>query len=175
MLSATNHLKGFTLRASDGDIGSVEEFYFDDERWTIRYLVADTGKWLPGREVLISPMSLGAVNPGAKKLDVKLTKNQVAKSPDIDTHKPISRQHEAKLYNYYNYPYYWTGPYLWGSDSLPGRVPFNRAREPGSRNAGGRAKRNVGRSSPQEHRRSDQLLHSRIGRRDRTRGRLSCR
>jgi hypothetical protein len=119
MLCNTKTLTGYTLRATDGEIGSVEDFYFDDEAWAIRYLVVDTGKWLPGRKVLISPISLGAVDDDGKKLDVKLNKNQVENSPDIDKHKPISRQHESELFRYYNYPYYWAGPYLWGPIAYP--------------------------------------------------------
>src|SRR5919108_3489571 len=119
MLCNMRSLRGYTLRATDGEIGSVDDFYFDDEAWAIRYLVVDTGKWLPGRKVLISPISLGPVDHDGKKLDVKLNKNQVENSPDIDKHKPISRQHESELFSYYNYPYYWTGPYLWGPIAYP--------------------------------------------------------
>ena len=89
MLYNTSALAGHTLHATDGEIGSVEDFYFDDRAWIIRYLVANTGKWLPGRKVLISPLSLGTVDLDAKTVDVKLTKNQVENRPDIDTHKPI--------------------------------------------------------------------------------------
>jgi hypothetical protein len=120
MLSNISKLGGYTLGAKEGEIGSVEDFYFDDEAWTIRYLVADTGKWLPGRKVLISPLSLGKVNWDEKVLEVKLTKSQVEKSPDIYSHKPISRQHETEFFNYYGYPYYWPGPYVWGPVAYPG-------------------------------------------------------
>lgn len=120
MLRTIHSLTGYTLGARDGEIGSVEDFYFDDGAWTVRYLVADTGKWLPGRKVLISPISLGKVNWDEKKVEVRLTKAQVQNSPDIDTHKPISRQHETEFYEYYGYPYYWPGPYLWGPMAYPG-------------------------------------------------------
>ena len=119
MLSNTSSLRGYMLRVTDGEIGNIEDFYFDDEAWTIRYLVVDTGKWLPGRNVLISPISLRSADHDGKKLNVNLTKNQVENSPNIDTHKPISRQHESELYRYYRYPYYWTGPYLWGPIAYP--------------------------------------------------------
>jgi hypothetical protein len=112
MLCNTNNLMGFVLRATDGDIGAVEDFYFDDDNWTVRYLVADTQKWIPGRKVLISPISLGNVDAEQKQVSVNLTREQIKNSPDIDTHKPISRQHETAVYNYYGYPYYWSGPYL---------------------------------------------------------------
>jgi hypothetical protein len=119
MLRAVNDLKGCTIHATDGDIGEVVEFYFDDDNWTVRYLIADTGRWLPGRKVLLSPVALGKVDWDSKRLHVAMTKKQVENSPDIDTAKPVSRQHEMAYYNYYNYPYYWNGPYLWGPASYP--------------------------------------------------------
>jgi hypothetical protein len=92
----------------------VDNFYFDDEAWTIRYLVADTGNWLRGRKVLISPIAFGNADSHGNRLNVKLTKKQVEESPSIDTDKPVSRQHEVDYHDYYGYPYYWRGPYLWG-------------------------------------------------------------
>src|ERR1700733_8812152 len=113
------HLKDFAIRATDGELGTVADLYFDDETWAIRYLVVDTGKWLSGRRVLISPMSVVHTDWEAKRLDVALTTKRVEQSPDIDTHKPVSRQHEAEYLGYYGYPYYWGGPYLWGPAFYP--------------------------------------------------------
>jgi hypothetical protein len=112
-------LKDFTIRATDGELGAVEDLYFDDETWAIRYLIVDTGKWLSGRRVLISPISVVQTDWAAKQLDVALTKRQVENSPNIDTHQPVSRQQEAEFLGYYGYPYYWGGPYLWGQAFYP--------------------------------------------------------
>ena len=119
MLTNTKHLKGFVIRATDGELGTVEQFYFDDETWAIRYLVVETGGWLGGKLVLISPISVSHTDWEARRLDVALTKKQVENSPDIDTQKPVSRQHEAAFFGYYGYPYYWDGPNLWGSGLYP--------------------------------------------------------
>jgi hypothetical protein len=113
------HLKDFAIRAKDGELGTVVDLYFDDETWAIRYLVVDTGKWLSGRRVLISPMSVVHIDWNAKRLDVELTVEDVQHSPAIDTHRPVSRRHEAEYLGYYGYPYYWTGPYLWGPAFYP--------------------------------------------------------
>src|SRR5580704_5540368 len=113
------HLKDFTIRATDGELGTVADLYIDDETWAIRYLVVDTGNWLSGRQVLISPMSVVHTDWSAKQLDVALTTGQVEHSPEIDTHKPVSRQHEAQYLGYYGYPYYWGGPNLWGPAFYP--------------------------------------------------------
>ncbi len=119
MLTTTEQLKGFVIRATDGELGTVEQFYFDDETWAIRYLTVETGGWLDGRRVLISPMSVVQTDWQARRLDVSLTKKQVENSPDINTHQPVSRQHEAAYLGYFGYPYYWSGPYLWGPTLLP--------------------------------------------------------
>lgn len=120
MLSNLSAFEGFGLGAIDGTLGNVEDFYFDDEAWAIRYVAVDTGTWLSGRKVLISPSSLDKVDRDGRRIEVRLNKEQIENSPHIDRHKPISRQHETELYDYYGYPYYWGGPYLWGPVAYPG-------------------------------------------------------
>lgn len=119
MLRNTALLKGLVIRATDGELGTVDQFYFDDETWAVRYLTVDTGGWLGGRQVLISPFSIIHADWQAKRLDVRLTRKQVKHSPEINTHQPVSRQHEAAFLGYYGYPYYWGGPYLWGPAFYP--------------------------------------------------------
>jgi hypothetical protein len=110
MLRNVTTLKGFTIRARDGEIGSLDQFYFDDVTWAVRYLVVNAGDWLGGRLVLVSPLAIRQAEWESKRLDVALTKKQIEDSPPIDTHKPVSRQHEAMHLGYYGYPYYWAGP-----------------------------------------------------------------
>ncbi|MCX2454205.1 PRC-barrel domain-containing protein [Pedobacter sp. PLR] len=98
-------LIGFTMGATDGEIGKVVEFYFDDESWTIRYLIVKTGGWLSERKVLISPMALMEPDWENESFPVKLSKDQIKHSPDIDTKMPVSRQQEVALYKYYEWPY----------------------------------------------------------------------
>jgi len=113
MLRNATQLEGFVIRATDGELGTVYQLYFDDETWAIRYLTVTTG-WLGGQRVLISPISVIHADWQAKRLDVALTRTQVKNSPNIDTDKPVSRQHEIAYSGYYGYPYYWGGPFLWG-------------------------------------------------------------
>lgn len=127
MLRNVNDLRGFAIHATDGVIGEVDDLYFDDENWAVRYLIVDTGGWLAGRKVLISPYALGVPNWDGRQLPVKLTKAQVEGSPDIDTQKPVSRQHEAHYSSYYGYPYYWGSEGLWGLGTYPGIVPPDAA------------------------------------------------
>ncbi len=121
MLRNATQLEGFSVRATDGELGTVYQLYFDDETWAIRYFTVTTG-WLGGRRVLISPFSIIDVDWQAKRLDVALTKAQVKNSPNIDTDKPVSRQHEIAYSGYYEYPYYWGGPFLWGPAYYPAGV-----------------------------------------------------
>ena len=119
MLHSIQQRYGEKLRATDGEIGHVRDFYFDDKTWTIRYLVADTGGWLSGRQVLISPHALGHLYHNGKVLLVNLTREQIEKSPSIDEHKPVSRQHEEEYHRYYGYPYYAETWPLWGLATYP--------------------------------------------------------
>lgn len=104
-------LIGFTLGSNDGEIGKVKEFYFDDETWTIRYLLVDTGTWLSGRVVLISPEALLAPDWENRTFPVNLTKDELRNSPDINTDEPVSRQEENKLRTYYPWMVYWEQGY----------------------------------------------------------------
>ena len=107
MLRSVSQLRHCTLQAEDGEIGSVYDVLFDDEFWILRYLVVDTGRWLSGRKVLLIPGVLGEPAWPERRLPVSLTRSQVEGSPDIDSDKPVSRQHETELNDYYGWPTYW--------------------------------------------------------------------
>jgi uncharacterized protein YrrD len=111
MQHSLHSLIGYVIGATDGDLGKVDEFYFDDITWTIRYMVVETGNWLLGRKVLISIAALGKPDWELHTFPVNLTCEQVRNSPDIDTERPVYRQHEVKLFDYYQWPQYWEGGY----------------------------------------------------------------
>lgn len=113
MLIKAKTLVGYKLDSVDGEIGKVKEFYFDDLHWAIRYLVADTGHWLTGRQVLISPHALRAVITENQQIVVNLTKKKIEGSPSLDTDKPVSRQFEEVYYGYYAFPTYWSSGSMW--------------------------------------------------------------
>jgi hypothetical protein len=125
MLRSLTDLKGFALEATDGGIGHLKDVYFDDEKWVVRYLVVDTGSWLSGREVLISPFAVGQPDWAARVLPVSIRKEQVRNSPDADSAPPVSRQHEIQYLRYYGYPYYWGGIGLWGGYAYPAAMMAN--------------------------------------------------
>jgi hypothetical protein len=119
MLRSIKKIIGHKLGALDGQIGHLKDVYFDDQDWAVRYVVADTGGWLPGRLVLVAPHALGAWDAKEKVLSVHLTKQQIERGPSADLHKPVSRQYEEEYYRYYNWPFYWQGGALWGVSDFP--------------------------------------------------------
>jgi hypothetical protein len=107
MLRHAKQLEKYELRARDGKIGHVQDFFFDDRSWTVRYLVVDTGSWLNSRRVLISPTAVSGAEWERKLLPVNLTREQVRGSPGVETETPVSREQEVALTQYYNWPAYW--------------------------------------------------------------------
>jgi hypothetical protein len=119
MLRSANAILNYSLLAQDGKIGLCKDFLFDDEKWTIRYMVADTRKWLPGRKVLISPISLGEPDWSSRRFPVGLTRRQIENSPPLEEDAPVSRQYEVIYSQYHGTSTYWGGENLWGSYLTP--------------------------------------------------------
>ena len=119
MLKNIKQLYGKKLGTADGEIGHVRDLYFDDHDWVVRYVVADTGSWLLGRKVLLSPHAFSNLHQAGNVLSVNLTRNQIENSPPIESHKPVSRQYEEDYHQYYGWPYYWQGTGLWGISGFP--------------------------------------------------------
>jgi len=115
MLRSTRKMEGYKLAAADGAIGKVKDFLFDEAQWTVRWMVADTGEWLPKRKVLISPISLGEPDWNSKLFPVRLTKQEIEDAPGLESDAPVSREYETQWFNQYGWPYYWQGGGIWGS------------------------------------------------------------
>ena len=109
MLRLAKNLNGFKLGARDGEIGKVRDFYFDDQSWAVRYLIADTGSWLSDRQVLIPPHALEPADENAMIIPAALTRAQIENSPPLESQKPVSRQFEMQYYPYFGWPEYWVG------------------------------------------------------------------
>jgi hypothetical protein len=133
MLRSAKILEHFRVNATDGDIGSVVNFLMDDASWTVRYLVVDTGGFLGGRQVLISPISFGEVDYSASRFRLTLTMDKVRNSPSVNLDRAVSRQHEQEYYGYYGYPNYWGYGGLWGMGNFPGAMAVGAYPESRSR------------------------------------------
>lgn len=120
MLRRLRDFESWDVNSNDGQVlGSIQDCYFDDEKWTVRYVVVKTGNWLTGRSVLLSPLSVNAVQWETSRLQVDLTQEQIKGAPEADLARPISRRCEANFSSYYGVPYYWPGPAVWGVGSTP--------------------------------------------------------
>lgn len=118
MLLKAKALQRHQIVARDGAIGHVDDFYFDDHAWTVRYLVVDTGGWLTGRKVLLSPTVVQRHDHESRQFHVDLTQEQVKSSPGSETDQPVSRQHEVALQTHYGWPAYW-GTGAFGAGAYP--------------------------------------------------------
>lgn len=111
MLTTFREMNGYAINARDGELGSVYDLFFDDETWNVRYVVVETGSWLQSRRVLISPLAVLGTDRRGRRVDVELTREQVAASPPIESDIPVSRQKELQYRNYFAWPAYWIGAY----------------------------------------------------------------
>lgn len=109
MLNKVKEIKNYKINCLDGEIGKVKDFYFEDQNWTVKYLIVNMGNWLIGRQVLISPRSIVSVNKEVETISVNLSKEQVENSPLLESDKPVSLQYQEQFYGYYQYPLYATG------------------------------------------------------------------
>lgn len=119
MLHSLEEFRNYVLDCADGEMGRVYDYLVDDLSWTVRYLVADTRKWLPGRRVLLSPLALRKGDWSRRRLPVALTRDQVKDSPHLDEHAPVSRQHELDLFAHYGWPAYVGNGGAWTLGMLP--------------------------------------------------------
>jgi uncharacterized protein YrrD len=109
MLHRAHSLIGVKLHALDGDIGHIDDFYFDDLKWTVRYMIVRTGSWFSEKHVMLSPSAVRDVVWDEHAVYVDLTQEQIKTSPDLDLEKPVTREQEMELARYYQWPTYWLG------------------------------------------------------------------
>jgi sporulation protein YlmC with PRC-barrel domain len=115
MLFSFEALRGYAIHATDGDIGSVRDVFFDDTSSMVRYFVVDTGSWLPGRRVLLAPAAVGTIDHQGQAITTAMTRRQVEESPGVETDQPVSRQQEEQLYRHYGWDPYWYGATAYGA------------------------------------------------------------
>lgn len=105
MLRSLMDLEGATVHSVEREAGRVEGVYLDDAYWSVRYLVVGTGSWLAGKTVLVAPRAVRRVESSVVVLE--LTKEQLQECPGADTDKPVSRQFETEIHDFFGWPYYW--------------------------------------------------------------------
>ena len=117
---------GYKLTATDGDVGHVQDFYFDDETWAVRFVLAEPGVWLGERQVLLSPHAFGRLDRESKILSLNLTRKQIENSPPVESHQTVSRQHEIANNRYYGWPGSWDGGSLRALGCYPIVLPRSK-------------------------------------------------
>jgi sporulation protein YlmC with PRC-barrel domain len=125
MLYSASDLQGYTIHAADGDIGTLRTLYFDEEEWGVENVVVDTGTWITGKHVLVSPDVLGQPDPHRKHLPVSLTREEIKDCPEINTHETAPGPYTGVTYTRSRRPIFWSSdPFV--LDSLaarPGGAP----------------------------------------------------
>ena len=170
MLRNASAINGYAIEASDGLLGTVSDFLFDDAGWLVRWLVVDTGNWLSGRKVLLPPSALGHLDRKEREFSVRLTMQQVKDSPDIDTDRPVSRQIETNIYDYYGWnPYWGAGPYMGGYGYMGGPCRRHLPWNPGGARRKLPPPAKQGRSASAQHRSGHRVPYPRQRRRNRSR------
>lgn len=109
MLNTAKDLGRYSIRASDGAVGGLDDLYFDDESWTVRYVVVGTGSPLSPRKVLVAPRFVGEADPATRVLRTELTREQLENGPGIEADLPVAAQQEADYYAYHGTAPYWAG------------------------------------------------------------------
>ncbi|MFH0862883.1 MAG: PRC-barrel domain-containing protein [Candidatus Altiarchaeota archaeon] len=107
MLRSLKSMMEYALKAEDGDIGSVIDFFFDDAEWKMRFMQADTGGWLQGKKVLISPESIGNIDWRDMKVPVNLSKDKIRESPEFKFADPMRRPQWEMICKYYGWNVDW--------------------------------------------------------------------
>jgi uncharacterized protein YrrD len=135
MLHLARKITGVTVKGTDGEIGTLDDFFFEEDRWTVRYLLVDTGTWFSGKRVLISPMSVRG-GWGRTGIRLGLTKDQVWNSPEINNGEPLTRAGESHVMAYYGYPDYWGAASIWGGFDSPAALVDAPRAEPRAESSG---------------------------------------
>ena len=130
MIRSIKKLRGTDIAAKDGELGDVHDIFFDDHSWKARYLVVDTGNWLPGRRVIVSPQTVTSIDDKENKLALNLGKDEIKESPGIEADAPVSRQNEIALADHFRWPRYWE-EYPSGMGMVP-LIPHLQHRAAGS-------------------------------------------
>lgn len=127
MLGSMKDLLGYRVNGTDGEVGTVHDFFFDDSAWVLRYVVVDTGKWLPGPLRLLAPGAFLKPDWRGEVISVRHTREQVESSPPVDVARPVSRRQEEALFQHYDWLPYW--PAVAGRPPIPPAPPASPAAE----------------------------------------------
>lgn len=110
----------FHVQTVDNEKGSLRDLIFldiDEQKWVVRYLPVHFGGWIIRKDAVISPLAVNKIDRGV--IHTSLTREQVESCPDIELEEPVSRKKEERFYDFFRWPYYWTGAGIWGIAPSP--------------------------------------------------------
>ena len=108
-LRSSAEMRGCDIEATDGSIGQIDDFLFDDRSWQIRFVVVDTGSWLPGRMVLVSPQWISELDWIEQRAKVKLPREAVRASPADQPRTQLSDEETQKVQRHFE-GWQWVSP-----------------------------------------------------------------
>jgi uncharacterized protein YrrD len=136
MLHDLKTLTGSSVVATDGEIGTVRNFLFDGLSWTIHYLVVDVGTWFKRRDVVVAISAVEQPDREKRTINVRLTREQVRDSPDVDTEKPVARQQAIAMEEYFGKLTSWASTQFGGAQCPTGmKYPVHTKEDPHLRSA----------------------------------------
>jgi uncharacterized protein YrrD len=92
MLHLAQKVAGVTVSGTDGEIGTLEDFYFEEAGWNVRYLLVDTGSWFNGKRVLLPPSAVRG-DWGRTGVRVNLSRDEVRNSAALDDEADAADAH----------------------------------------------------------------------------------
>ncbi len=93
-MQGLKHLFGYHVRATDEEIGKVEDFFVDDRSWTVRYMLMRTGGIFSGASAVIPAACLGQPNTASRSMPVKFSKAELEGLAEADV-KPVGDEMRA--------------------------------------------------------------------------------
>lgn len=119
MLRSLKETLGYKIETRDEVLGRVHDYYFDESFWAIRYLVVDTGSWLPGKRVLLSPDLLEEPDWASSRLPVSLAREELEEQPRASEQPTVSSEKEQEVAGRLQWPTYWVSDRGQGPAMVP--------------------------------------------------------
>jgi hypothetical protein len=116
MLKNAGDIMTYRLSAGDGDLGQIVKLLFDEETWTVRYIVVRTR----GQDVFVSPVGITSVDNTRGIVVAGSTGEALRAAPSFDTGQPVTRSQESDYFDYHGWHAYWEGESRWGDAACPG-------------------------------------------------------
>ena len=91
-------LTGFSVEATDGGIGKIDEATYDTAR---SYIVVDTGPWIFGKKVMLPAGVIKRVDLDTETVYVNRSKDEIKNAPEFDERRYLDDAYRAELGGYY--------------------------------------------------------------------------